>query len=207
MDAEHQSEVNGQLATSNGSLINTEIETSTDSPFFSRLPFELREKVFMLLFANQDEHTVWHVPTYSPRSSQLLRVCKRMHSEASPVLYRETAFEYSCLCIRQRRFLPTTYRPMISDLTLVSYSYMAQYMAEYPGLRKLTIRIPTFLRGQAGAQALLQARSSPDMRSILAQSNNMPLLEIAIEGESLEFKNGGYVSSWRRRILKKATPE
>ena len=105
---------------------NPSTQTATPSaaadpnlPLLLRLPQELKKPIFQLLFANKDPHEVCSVGTISPRSGQVLRVCKLMHEEAGAALYGMTRFEYSGMALRHPEYLPALrYRSLIEHLTL-----------------------------------------------------------------------------------------
>ncbi len=183
---------------------HTATAAPTLPPLF-RLAPELKEMIFKLLFDNRYPHEVSSVGTVSQRSGQLLRVCKLMHQEAGEALYGMTQFEFSGMALRHPEYLPMIrYRSLIKHLTLEDPEYMSLHLDEYPSLRNLTFSVPRFLQLQQGAQAMSRARRSHAMNAVVHWAQNMPELEVAIEGEVYEFRNGWYFTVRRRVLLKEA---
>ena len=174
-------------------------------PPLLRLAPELKKMIFQLLFANKDPHEVCSVGTVSRRSAQLLRVCKLMHQEAGEALYGMTEFEYSGMALRHPEYLPATrYRSLIKYLTLEDPEWSCFYYDDYPSLRNLTFSVPKFLQLQQGAQAMSRARRSQATNMVVHWAQSKPKLEVGMEGEVYQLRNGQYSTVRRRVLLKEA---
>jgi hypothetical protein len=176
-----------------------------DRPRFLRLPPEVMTKIFSLVLVNKEAHEICNFPTFSPRSGQILRVCKDFHDKAAPILYGETEFAYIGMAHSDTTYLPVmANRTHIRNLTLESPDFMLLHLDEYTSLRSLTFEVPRFLRLQAGVDACRRIRHSPALRAILDRTESLPQLEITVEGEMSEMANGTWCTIRRKVTVRKA---
>lgn len=174
-------------------------------PPILRLPKEIREKIYVAVFANHEMYETCGFLCPSPRDSQLLRVNKTIYDEAAVILYRETSFNYSMGAMDNPEFLPPSkHRQHIRHISIPCPDYMAVNLQEYPCLRTLTISIPVFFRSARGSEAWFSVRYSDQMKQVLAFAKSMSKLEVSLEGVMMEMNKGRYLYTRKRTVLKEA---
>lgn len=178
----------------------------SSSPFFSKLPAEVRTMIYRECFAgskarvtqekplrnNLNRHTYFD-KAYLPRNEQLklLPVCQDFHDEARPIYWNETAVECAYFALQKNlSAIPVHARPHIRVLEGVppvdGFAHhpipLAQFMGLFPQLRYCQLRHQSVyiycLHNKATRENLLGAAGSDAFRSLAHTLNphNPPVL-------------------------------
>ena len=122
------------------------------------LPPEIIAQVLQAILVKNDPVIVgcpvnsrWYM-YHSARSSQILRVCKRLHEEGIEILYGQNVFRYNGNFISKKQFIVTRYRSAFNPMHLIrelSVDYCETSLVNftcYRRLRKVTFRYMTECR-------------------------------------------------------------